>query len=332
MKITFTKSTVIQVLLIAVVLLLAVNIALEKFYRPKPPDRIELSADVINKKFLTSMKNYSMDSLWITSSKIPASKDDSLKFSYNVDVPSDLPVSLLLREVQDQFDTNDVNILSTEFKSNNSTELNISSGDNLKLRAVLRYNTAINRSTDTIGFVLTGIEDLNNDKLQNLLLIPENFAGVLVPSKRSQQLLKILKENQKEAAVLLNDDITELEFKLNTGYSSRRIKNSILSILGKFNGAAFFMIDQNSDIYNSNHYDMIRKEFSKRNIVLIRMNKFTEPAVSSPDGILAAIRSDVNKNQLFMISADNFLDMPPFLASLRKTGYKFINPSVLIRH
>ncbi len=249
-----------------------------------------------------------------------------------MDVPSDLPASLLLREVQDQFDTNEVNILSREVKSDHSTELDISSGDNLKLKAVLHNSSSINRRTDTIGFVLTGIEDLDNDRLQNLLLIPEHFAALLIPSKRSQQLLKTLRDNQKEAAVILNDDITELEFKLNTGYSSRRIKNSILSILGKFQNAAFFVIDQNSDIYNSGHYDMISKEFAKRNIALIRKDIFTEPAVSSPDGILAAIRSTENKSRLFIISAEDFIDMPPFLASLRKTGYKFINPSVLIRH
>ncbi|HKB87271.1 MAG TPA: hypothetical protein VKD08_13945 [Ignavibacteriaceae bacterium] len=332
MKIIFTKSTVIQVLLIAVILLLTLNIVLEKYYHPKPPDRIELSADVINKKFLASLNNYNIDSSWITLSKVSGRKDDSLKFNYNVAVPADLPVSLLLREVQDHFDTNDVHILSSEFKSDNSTELKILSGDNLKLRAVMRYNNTINRRTDTIGFVLTGVEELNNEKLQNLLLIPEHFTGLLTPSKHSQQFLKTLKDNQKEAAVLLNDDIPELEFKLKTGYSSRRIKNSILSILGKFQSAAFFVIDQNSDIYNSMHYAMIRQEFSKRNITLIRMDRFTEPANSSPDGILTAIRADLNKNRLFLISAEDFLDMPPFLASLRKTGYKFINPSVMINH
>ncbi len=315
----------------AVILLLAVNIILEKYYHPSPSyKRIYLPANIINQKFLISLNNYNMDSTWIKRKNISGMNNDSLKFNYVVDVPADLPVSLLLREVQNQFDTSEVNILATEIKSGISTELNISSGDKLKLVAKFNYNSSISRNTDTIGFVLTGIEDLNSDNLKNLLLIPEHFSAVLIPSKNSQELLKILKENQKEAAVLLNDDISELEFKLRTGYSERRVKNSILSIIGKFHDAAFFIIDENSDIFNSNHYKMIHNEFSKRNMILIRMDIFIKPGNSSPEDILTAVRSNKNSKSIFMVSVDDFLKMPPSLAALRKTGYKFINPSVLI--
>ena len=332
MKFSFTKNNIIQLLLLIVILLLAVNIILEKLFTPALSDLEKtLPSSVINKRFLTALHNYNMDSSWISAKKLKKDDDDSLRFSYKVDVPADLPVSLLIREIQNQFDTSEVNIQSTEFRKENSTELNISSGGYMKLKAVMLYNREINRNTDTIGFVLTGINGLSNEDLNNLLLLPEHFAGALIPSKHSQELMKTLRSSQKEAAVMLNDDISELEFKLKTSYSSRRIKNSIISIIGKFYKAAFFIIDENSDIYNSIHYKLIKDEFSKRKIKLIKWDSFAELKNISGENLVSEIRSSKNNNEIFRFSASEFLEMPPLLETLRKTGYKFAPPSVLIK-
>ena len=332
MKFSFTKNNVIQILLLLVILLLAVNIVMEKLYAPHVSgEKRSLPSSVISKRFLTALRNYNMDSLWISAVKPKKDDDDSLSFSYKVSVPADLPVSLLLREVQNQFDTSEVNIESTEFRKDNSTELNISSGGYLKLRALMTYNKEIKRSTDTIGFVLTGIDELSNEELNNLLLLPEHFAGVLIPSKHSQELMKTLRSSQKETAVLLNDDISELEFKLNTRYSSRRIRNSVISIIGKFYKAAFFIIDENSDIYNSAHYKSISEEFSKRKITLLKWDSFTRLKNISGENLISEIHSSKSSKQIFQVSASEFLEMPPLLEALRKTGYKFAPPSVLIK-
>lgn len=332
MKFSISKNNVIQLLLLLVILLLAGNIILEKLFQPDlPVTGKSLSSSVINERFMAALNNYNMDSSWIFAAKPKKDDDDSLRFSYKVNVPEDLPVSLLLREVQNQFDTSEVNIESTEFRKNNSTALNISSGGYLKLKAVMTYNKEIKRGMDTIGFVLTGIGDLSNEDLNNLLLLPEHFAGVLIPSKRSQELMKILRSSQKETAVLLNDDISELEFKLNTGYSSRRIKNSVLSIIGKFYKAAFFIIDENSDIYNSVHYKLISDEFAKRKIALLKWDRFTELKNISGENLISEINSSKSGKQIFRLSASEFLEMPPLLEALRKTGYKVASPSVLIK-
>ncbi len=331
MKFSLSKNNIIQLLLLLVILLIAANIILEKFYQPVfSTEGKTLPSAVINERFLTSLNNYNMDSSWISRKNFKKSGSDSLKFSYKVDVPEDLPLSLLIREIQNQFDTSEVDIESTEFRKNNSTEVSISSGGYLKLDAVMTYNKKIKRSTDTIGFILTGIGALSNDELNSLLLLPEHFAGVLIPSKHSQELMKTLRENQKEAVVMLNDDISELEFKLNTRYSSRRIKNSVISIIGKFYKAAFFVIDENSDIYNSVHYKLIRDEFMKRKITLLRWDTFAELKNISPENVISQIHTAENNHKIFKLSAGEFVEMPPLLAALRKTGYKIVSPSVLI--
>jgi hypothetical protein len=329
MKFALSKSRIVQILLSVVIVLIVVNIILEKYFQSRTLPG-EISAATINQRFNSALNNYNLDSSWIVRDRIRNNTDDSLKFKYNVNVPADLPVSLLIREIQNLFDTSEVNIYSAEFKSNRTTDIKISSGGHLKLEALLRTNTAVLRKTDTIGFVLKGIEKLNNEELNTLLLLPEHFACILIPSKHSQELLKLLRENQKQAAVLLNDDIPELEFKLKTGYSGRRIKNSVVSIIRKFYNAAFFVVDDKSDIYKSVHYKMIKNEFVKRNLLLISRDKFEVLTDSSPEDIVSKIRNRTDNKKVFLINAEEFLEMPPLLAGLRKTGYKFINPSALI--
>ena len=330
MKIAITKNNIVYGLLILVILLLAVNIIIEKYFRPsREAVKKEISSVVINERFLNSLNNYNIDSAWIKKQKV--SGGDSLKYNYFVELPADLPASLLLCEIQNQFDTNEVDISAEELKSRNSTGLNISSGGNLKLKALFKYYTSISRQADTLGFVLTGIEDLNNEELKELCLMPEHFAGVIIPSTHSYEIMKTLRENQKEAAVLLNDDISELAFRLKAGYTAGRIRSSLKSIIGKFYNTAFFIIDQNSDIFKSDHYKMIRDEFSKRHLILVKQDRFLQPGNLSPEDIIRAVNSGANTNRLLLISAGKFLELPPLLETLRKRGYKFVSPSELIR-
>ena len=330
MKISLNRTFIIQALLLLVVLLLAANIILEKYSFQSKSNQIGLPAKIINERFLKSLFNYNLDSSWISERKIKPGSGDSLNYSYTVNIPSDLPIGLLLKEIENQFDTSEVNIYSAESKSHKSTEVKISSGGFLKLQSNLKYNSEIKRSTDSVAFIISGISDLNKESLENLLLIPEHFACILIPSKQSQDLFTRLKESKKESAILLNDDISELEFKLKNNYSDNRFKNSVKSIIGKFFNASFFIIDENSDIYNSRHMDMIKAEFKKRNMTLVEEKIFQVLKNSSPEKIKAEIQSNHNPVKIFKISAEEFIEMPPFLASLRKIGYKFVNPSELL--
>ncbi len=331
MKISLNRTFVIQALLLLVVLLLAANIIVEKYSPHAKSNRIDLPAKIINERFLKSLFNYNIDSSWISEKKIKPGSDDSLKYYYSVKVPADLPIGLLLKEIENQFDTSEINIYSTESKSDKSTEVKISSGGLLKLQSNLKYNREIKRSTDSVAFIISGISDLNKESLENLLLIPEHFACILIPSKQSQDLFAKLKESKKESAILLNDDISELEFKLKKNYSDNRFKNSVKSIIGKFYSASFFIIDENSDIYNSRHLDMIRTEFKKRNMTLVEGKKIRVLINSSPENIKTEIQSNKDPVKIYKISAEEFIEMPPFLASLRKIGYKFVNPSELLK-
>jgi hypothetical protein len=330
MKTSLSKTSIIQLLLFIVVVLLVLNIIVEKYSCPESPSTAkEISSQVINKKFLIALNNYNLDSSWISKRVLSKNRDDSLKYFYIVKVPADLPISLLINEIKNQFDTNEVNIYAADLNSDASTEIKITSAGFFKLKAILNNRGVIRRQADSIAFLLTGIESLNSENLNELLMLPEKFACALIPSKQAHELSNLLNENHKQIAVILNDDITELEFKLNKNYSNNRIRNSLKSISGKFNHAAFFIIDENSDVYKSQHYKSIKDWFAKKRIV--PENYFKEISFSSPENTFSLLKDEAKSQHLFRISAEKFLEILPVLASLRKIGDKIVYPSELIK-
>ncbi|HSD63054.1 MAG TPA: hypothetical protein VLB50_04620 [Ignavibacteriaceae bacterium] len=330
MKISLSRTNIISILLVVTILLLGFNIIIEKYYHHlKLAAEKGIPSDLINKRFLTALKNYNIDSSWISIKDLSKIEDDSLKYWYNVKIPEDLPPSLLIKEIKNQFDTNEVNIYAVDKPSETSVEVRIFSSKYLKLSAAIKNNDLIHRKADSVAFVITGIEDLNSENLNDILKMPEQFTCVLVPSKHSLELVKLLNEEQKQTAVLLNDDIPDLEYKLKSNYSKNRIRNSLKSISTKFSNATFFIMDNHSDIYNSDHSDAIRNWFEGR--VLVPEEKFSEIEFTSAEEIFLKIKSEEGKKRVYRISAVDFLEMSPVFASLRKLGYRIVYPSVLIR-
>jgi hypothetical protein len=330
MKTPFSRTSIISILLIITIILLGGNIIIEKYFEHlKKISAKGLPAELINKRFLTALTNYNIDSSWISEKDLSKDKKDSLKYNYSVKIPADLPPSLLIKEIINQFDTNEVNIFAADEKSESSVVLKIFSAGYLKLTSDIKNNNSIQRQADSLAFMITGIEDLNSENFNNILMMPEQFACVISPSKHAVEISKMLIDEQKQTAVLLNDDITELEFKLNSSYSKNRIKNSLKSISGTFNKASFYVIDKNSDIYNSEHLEAITNWFSEKG--LVPLNKFSEIEFSSAEKIFSQLKTETGKYRLYRISAEDFLEMSPVLASLRKLGYRIVYPSILIR-
>jgi len=326
-KLNLSKSNIILVLVIIVVVLLGANIILEKCYPPGSSET-ELPSQIINSRFITALNNYDIDSTWIIKKDLSEVNDDSLKYFYSVKVPADLPISLLIKEIRNQFDSNEVEIYATDFKSDAAVEISINSVGLLKLKADMKSNDRIKRQTDSIAFMITDVEELNSESLSDLLMLPEHFSCILTPSKHSLEISKLIIENHKQTAILLGDDITELEFKLKSSYSKNRIINSLKSIRSNFGNATYFIIDEHSDIYKSQYYRLIKDWFTGEG--LTTEEEFQEINSTNIENILSLLKSARDRKKLFRISAEDFMEMPQTLASLRKIGYKIVYPTELL--
>lgn len=322
------ENKIVQLLFILALLFLAANLVFDKLYNTKPAENTELSFDEINTRFNNALSNLGMSEDWIKKKK---GNDNTVILQ--VQVPKDLPVTLILQELNNVFKPGEAIIHSIEKTFDRKTVLNISSGDEVKLSAEFTYNNKIRRKSVRVGFLVTGLG--KGEKTDSLLLIyPEAFAAILIPSKSSAEFVKKISKYNKEYIVYLNDEITELDFKLSDSYSNLRLKNSIRLIVGSFSKAIFFLVDDNSNLFSSSIFPFIKEEIEKRKIRLVEQSSFNNITNSPEEDLAENFRLKMEamasgEDGLFIISSSDLISLQYELASFRKRGYKFTNPSAL---
>jgi len=255
----FNQKKIINVLFIAAVGILILNLILDKFFLPAPDEEnIEITSAEIDSTFRSGLFNLGIHEEWIK-------KQNKNSDNLSVLVPKDLPFVLILQEMNNVFNTNEVKIKSVEKKIGGRTTLNFISGEEEKLKADLIYNEKVRRKTVRVGFIVKRID--GPDETDSLLTgYPEQFAFLLIPSNNSANFVKKVITSGKEYILYLNDEIGELKYRLKENYSAIRLKNSVREIVGTFPGAVFFMIDDKSRVYNSGVYPLLKGELEKRKI------------------------------------------------------------------
>lgn len=325
------------VILFGVVLILLIaNIVVKKINdKGEPPkNRKPLSGIEINNIFNAALKNYGLSSNWITKKKIKNVSDDSLYAAYSIRVPKNLPIHLLILELQNLFWDDAVQVSSQEIISGKNTLLKLSSERHLKLAAEFNYDEKAIREFGAVSFLVVDFPSDEDAKLNELFNTSELFYLVLSPSEHSKKIISALDKSGKRYAVLLDDNITELNYKLDGSYSEDRLKRSIREIVGTFSNAVFFIIDDRSDLYESQKYKFIESEFSKRKITIVRKSRLASINSNNvnvdnkfQDYMLTIQKKD---EKILMVSADEYLTIVQLIPSYRKIGYKFIYPGDII--
>ena len=336
MKFSFDRKEIIIALFSVTIILLVLNIILSKVFKHSVNqiEKIELYSGEIKDRFISGIHNFGIKDDWIDEDKNGIKEGDSLKISFKVKVPKDLPIVLLLNAITNSFQPGEITCFSQETKGNGTTNLFIASGGFEKLKAEFVYNPEIRRTSCSIGFLVYGLNTLDPIMQDQLIKAPELFTVVLVPSKESLEISKRLKTNEKNYAVILNNDINDLDYKLASSYSNERLKLSIRSILGDFSNAVVYLYNGNTGFTAESKFAFINKEFEKRNVRFIDINKFILIDEKAPplDVSFELIVKEVNENKtdLIFISANNYIKIKPLISKYRKIGYKFINPSTVL--
>jgi len=324
----FDQKKIINILFISAVAILLINLLLDKIFFNNNQDNIELTSTEIDSTFRTALLNLGIKEEWIKT------REGKYPVNLSVSVPKDLPIVLILQEMNNVFDTNEVKVNSLEKKIGGNAAINLISGGETKLTAQLSYSSKILRKTARVGFIVYRFSN-DNDSDSLLLEYPEQFAFLLIPSKASKEGVKKILKYDKEYIVNLNDEIVELEFKLNDNYSIVRLKNSIREIVGTFPQAVFFMIDNQSSLYKSKVYPLLKEEIEKRKIRLIEESYFKSMSESKSENRAETFNHALDKmnageDKVFLISAEDFLALNSEIMKYRKLGYRFTNPSALL--
>ena len=319
-----------------VILLLIVNIIVSKFVEKneQPKNRDALTGIEIDKLFHTALKDYGFADNWIANKKIRKLSGDSLYVTYSLKVPKDVPIHMLILEMKNLFWDYDVLIDAEELNAGKNTLVKLSSENKLKLAAEFFYDENVLRQFGTFSFLVSDLSVDDGELLNELLKTPELYYVLLVPSSESKKKLNALAKAEKRFSILLNDDITELDYKLSGTFSDNRILRSIKEIVTSFYSAAFFVIDEKSDLYESKNYAFIQSQLQKRGIVIVPTNKFESLNSNNVnvDSKFQEFMLTVNKTdeKILLVTVDEYLSIVKLIPSYRKIGYKFINPGDII--
>ncbi|MDT3697641.1 MAG: hypothetical protein ROY99_14750 [Ignavibacterium sp.] len=332
----FSLKNISIVLLVVVIVLLFVNVFINKFIAKDElkQNRDEISGASVDSLFRSALYNYGIENSWIKKKKIKQITGDSLFASYNIIVPKDVPINLLQLEVSELLWDYNADIISEEKTKEKKVLLKIISEKYLKLAAELSYDDKIRREFGAVSFLVSDIKPDNLEQYSKLLRTPELFYAVLVPDSKSKSLLKDLKNFERRFAVILNDDITEFDYKLSSSIPENRTILSLKNIISAFNSAAFFIVDVNSDLFKSVNYKVIEAALKKRNIKIVKSSRFDILKINSlnPESSFGEYIKTLAKKEerVVIISAEDYLLITELIPGYRKIGYRFIQPGDLV--
>lgn len=328
MKFQINKKSIVLLLFSVAIFFLVTNLILDFVIKDINQTSANTKVTILE---IDSLFHLSLDSFGILDEWIKKKKTSKENRYYKVMVPFDLSIPEILTEINSNFWKKDIEISSVEKKFSGKTILEIKTNDEAKLTTEFDYDKNIHRFAGSVAFILENFKLSNTD--DSLLIdVPEPFSPLLTPSTENVEISKFINRKGKTYSLLLNDDITELKYKLKDSYSQKRLKGSLLSIINDFSSASYFIIDDQSDLYKSSIFSYLQDELSKRKINLIKISTLHKLDFDNKDLLISTfdtIMKNLGDGQSITIyvNSENFRILLPEIKRYRKVGYQIVHPS-----
>lgn len=324
------KQKFIRYLLVLAIILLIAEIAIDRFHKPKKvPIVNELSVLQIETVFFKVLDEYGIDVKWISKKKIKRTDDDSTLAQYPVKIPSDVPIPLIIRDINKLIQKDITGFVSEEKKIFGSTEIRIYTNEILKLKATLTPDKRIIRTRNDLSFIISDALDLSEANFNKFLSISHPLACTIVPNENVITKADTLKNYRKEYALLLDDQISDSKMKLKQEYQKEILRGSIKNIITSFKDSHFYIVDEKSSLFKSPIYNFVRDDFKRQGITLFSRSEFIELKANEDSELFSKFRFYCNdttgaNQKIFLSSFANYQKILPELERLKKRGHKVI--------
>jgi len=200
------------------------------------------------------------------------------------------------------------------------------------LQAEFDYAKNYSRNKGYVAFIINDVDPANSSTTA-LIESPAKLNLLIRPEIKHLQQLEFIRNNGQQFSVLIDDDISEQKYKLGGTYSEQRVVTVIKTLVSDFQKAVCFIIDDNSDFYNSPNYEILSRELSKRKIKLLRTSDFVnlnydETFLGSFNDQMKALVS--GGSIIFLVSEDSYMALNPEIKKYKKKGYRVIASSLIL--
>lgn len=316
-------AKIIVILFSAAVLLLISHLLLSRIYSEYSYQSVfHLDDEEIISVFNQSLQSFGLKDEWIKKNK-----SDDIDYSYKVKVPNDLPISYIIFDLHSRYYPYGITVQAEEKKMNLQTMVLVLKENHPKLKIEFVSDNNLIRTTSVTSLFIYG-RDKNEPEFDSLFhIINRDYSALLLPAKSAVIFAKWLTNNGFNYAVLLNNEIVDLDFRLAKDFPIKRIRLVVRNLVGAFPNALFFIVDKGSDFYSYPPYDSLKAEFDKRKILLL---------TSDDIHFINSNQSDFNKTFINVIKQnegrtknkiaidfEGFISLENEINNLLRTGYKF---------
>ena len=326
------RSKLLLSLFVLAVILLAINILIKSNFNDTNSEEQILDSKEIKDRFLTILDDFGIDKKLINetlSNKESAGHGIPL---IKIQVPEDLSIPEVLQDVYQSFAKDSLVFSSVEKVKGGKSTLALIKGKTVIMQAEFNYAKNIFRNKGSFAFILKNA-NLEESFTASLIESSSKLNFLIRPESKYIQILNLLRENDKQFSILIDDDISEQKFKFGAKFSEQRIIAVLQTVLKDFGDAVCFIIDDKSDFFKSSNRLVLEKELSKRHIKLFTSSDFVnlennENVVSSFQNVVE--NRNPEKGLVILLDEASYLAISPEIEKYKKRGYKILNSSQLL--
>ena len=326
------RSNLLLSLFVLAIILLVINILVKSNYTNSNSEEQFLDAKEIRQRFLNTLDDFGIDDKFIKES---SSKDE---FSGHkipllmIQVPEDLSITEILQDIYHSFAKDSLIFSSVEKVKNGKSTLALLKGRSAILRAEFNYAKNVYRNKGTIAFILKAIEP-GNDLTEGLIGSSAKLNFLISPDSKYTQDLDLMKVNDKQFSILIDDHISEQKYKLGPAFSEQRVIAVVKTLVKDYSNATCFILDDKSEFYNSPNRLTLTRELNKRNIKLFTFSDFVN--LGNDENVAEAFNEVMqNTNQdkgiIILLDETSYRALIPEIKKYKKRGYKVLNSSQLL--
>ena len=327
----FKKNLLLSLFGLAIVLV-AANIFVKSDLINQNLDADRIARGEISQKFKNILADFGIEDKLIKENKLVDKRSGQEVSGFKVQIPQDLTIPEILKDVFQSFKNDSLIILASEKKKGGKTVLTLKKENSLALQAELDYAKNYSRNIGNVAFVINDVDPANS--LTSVLIeSPTKLNFLIRPEIKHLQHLEFIRNNGHQFSVLIDDDISEQKYKLGASYSEQRVVTVIKTLVTDFQNAVCFIIDNNSRFYNSPNYEILNRELTKRKIKLFRTSDFVN---LSDDETLPELFNQQMESLtsggsiIFLLSEDSYLSLSPEIKKYEKKGCRIISSSLIL--
>jgi hypothetical protein len=281
-----------------------------------------ISPQEAEKIFLASLKNFD-----IPDSLIFSETQKKIK-NYKVTSYSNLPIEVILLELERNFSGKNVSISTTDLMQEKGSICKIFLDNELIIKVEFNKREKFERNNGVICLLVkvNNPEDVTNKILES----PEKFVFLIVPSKSLYNTIREIKNRNRTYYLYINDEIKDLIYKLGKNYPKLLLKNTLYYTLRDFNNSSKVVINNTENWIDSVGYNLIVRELKRNKIKfieskhLIDLTDTGDSAFENFNNEVISINPPVSK--FFIVNSEQFAEISKVFPSLRKSGYKIVGP------